>query len=75
MPRIWGGQDSSGELTDHVVYSVTDHVGVVRYMGDGKPNNLGARFKVPEWGGFCPNNLWARFKAPEWGVFCHTARL
>jgi len=22
-------------------------------MGDGKPNNLGARFKVPEWGVFC----------------------
>ena len=36
MPRIWGGQDSSRELTDHVVYSVTDHVGDVRYIGEGK---------------------------------------
>ena len=27
---------SSGELTDHVVYSVTDHAGDVRYIGEGK---------------------------------------
>ena len=27
---------SSGKLTDHVVYSVTDHAGDVRYIGEGK---------------------------------------
>jgi len=27
---------SSGQLTDHVVYSVTDHAGDVRYIGEGK---------------------------------------
>ena len=27
---------SSGELTNHVVYSVTDHAGDVRYIGEGK---------------------------------------
>ena len=27
---------SSGELTDHIVYSVTDHAGDVRYIGEGK---------------------------------------
>jgi hypothetical protein len=29
---------SSGELTDHVVYSVTDHAGDLRYIGEGKRN-------------------------------------